>query len=262
VNPDGAITFQQAAAGAYDRFIGRYGPILASAHIAAARVRPGQRALDVGCGPGPLTAALAELLGAPNVAAVDPSEAFVDECRRRVPGADVRVAAAERLPAFDAQFDVVLSQLVVNFMDDASAGVTAMRAAAREGGTVASCVWDYADGMTLLRAFWDAARESDPAAPDEGRLMRYSTPDGLAELWQACGLHDVETGALCASAAYTSFDDLWEPFTAGIGPAGAYCVSLDDATRNRLRSALHRRLGAPDGPFELSARAWLVRGTA
>ena len=151
---------------AYTRHIGRYGEALADAHLQAAGVAPGQRALDVGCGPGALTAVLAEALGAENVAAVDPSEPFVTACRRRVPGADVRGAPAEELPDFGTRFDLVSSQLVVNFMTDARAGVSEMTAQARPGATVASVVWDYVDGVQLLRAFWDAALELDPGAPE------------------------------------------------------------------------------------------------
>jgi SAM-dependent methyltransferase len=246
---------------AYDRYVGRYGDALARAQIEAAGVQPGLSALDVGCGPGALTRVLASVLGAGNVAAVDPSERFVRACRDRVPGADVRVAAAETLPSFERRFDVVLSQLVVNFMTDAPAGVRGMRSAARPGGTVASCVWDYADGMTMLRAFWDAAAEIDPAAPDEGR-MRWCSPPELRELWEAAGLATVETAEIVVDASYESFDDLWQPFTQGVGPAGAFCVSLERDRREALREAYRRRLAAGDQPVSLEARAWFVRGTA
>jgi hypothetical protein len=157
-------------------------------------------------------------------------------------------------------FDAVLSQLVVNFMTDAETGVRAMRAAARPGGLVASCVWDYAEGMTLLRVFWDAARDVDPDAPDEALTMRWSTPDALCGLWETCGLTDVETRPLVVRAGYESFDDLWEPFTRGVGPAGAYCAAAGPGRRSALQAACSRRLGSPSGPFELRARAWFVRG--
>jgi ubiquinone/menaquinone biosynthesis C-methylase UbiE len=149
-------------ADAYDRYIGRYGPELAAALIDFARIEPGMRALDVGCGPGALAAALAERLGPAHVSAADPSEPFVQACRTRLPGVEVVVAAAEALPFPDRAFDAALSQLVVNFMDDAEAGVRELARVTRPGGVVASCVWDYAGEMTLLRAFWDAAREVDP----------------------------------------------------------------------------------------------------
>jgi hypothetical protein len=151
----------------------------------------------------------------------------------------------------------VLSQLVVNFIADAPRGVTEMRRVARS--SVAACVWDYAGDMTMLRAFWDAALEVDPAAPDEG-AMRYCTQRELADLWEQASLHDVTTGELVVHADYKDFDDYWSPFLSGLGPSGAYCVSLDDDTRAAFREACHRRLGSPQGPFRLGARAWFVRG--
>ena len=251
-----------ASAEAYDRHVGRYGPALSRAHLAAADVKLGDVVLDVGCGPGSLTSALAGLVGADRVAAVDPSPAFVEACRARVPGADVRVATAESLPDFGRTFDVVLSQLVLNFMSSAEAGVAAMRDAARENGTVTSCVWDYAGEMTLLRGFWDAALELDPGAPDEGTTMRYCSPRELRQLWKSAGLRDVGTTDLVVEADYADFDDLWAPFPTGLGPSGAYCVSLPPDEQEALRDAYFRRLGSPRGHFTLSARAWLVRGVA
>jgi len=167
----GAETFR-ASADAYDRLVGRYGTQLASALIDFAGLQPGMRALDVGCGPGALTAALAGRLGTASVGATDPSEPFVEACRARLPGIDVVVGAAEALPLGDGTFDATLSQLVVNFMSDAEAGVREMGRVTRPGGVVASCVWDYAGEMTLLRAFWDAAREVDPQRRRCGRGRR------------------------------------------------------------------------------------------
>ena len=247
---------------AYDRYMGRYGGVLSQAHIAAASIEPDHRVLDVGCGPGTLTKALADTVGAERVAAVDPSPAFVEVCRQRVPGADVRLGKAEALPDFVASFDVVMSQLVLNFMTDAEAGVQAMRSAARAGGVVTSCVWDYAHGMTMLRKFWDAALELDKEAPDEGRTMSHCTPEGLTELWRRGGLTDVETAELWAEASYDGFDDFWAPFLAGVGPAGAYCAALDPTEQAVLRDLCFERFGAPSGPFVLRARAWFVRGRA
>jgi SAM-dependent methyltransferase len=243
---------------AYARHVGRYGAALSSAHAEAAGVAVGDRALDVGCGPGALLAELSRRLGVDHVAGADPSPPFAEAARAAVPGADVRLARAEQLPFESRAFDVVLSQLVVNFMDDAPAGVAEMRRLARR--TVASCVWDYGGGMTMLRAFWDAALELDASAPDEGRTMRFCTPPELALLWKRAGLRDVETTALLVEARYVDFDDYWAPFPTGLGPSGAYCASLDEDHRAALRTACFRRLGSPRGAFELSARAWFVRG--
>jgi SAM-dependent methyltransferase len=221
------------------------------------------RTVDVGCGPGALTAALAGRLGTANVVAADPSEPFVKACRARLPGVEVVVAAAEALPFADGTFDAALSQLVVNFMRDAERGVREMARVTRPGGVVASCVWDYAGEMTLLRAFWDAAREVDPergAAADEGVVMRWCAEGELAELWRAAGLRSVRFGRLDVSATYADFQDLWLPFPTGVAPSGAFCKSLDEDHRAALNNAYRRHLGVDDAPFELTARAWAVAG--
>jgi SAM-dependent methyltransferase len=257
----GAETFR-ASADVYDRLVGRYSPHLASALIDFVDVEPGMRALDVGCGPGALTAALADRLGAGAVSAADPSEPFVQACQARLPGVDVVLASAEMLPFAGGRFDVTLSQLVVNFMRDAEAGVNEMARVTRPGGVVASCVWDYSGGMTLLRAFWDAAHEVDPeraAEADEG-IMRWCADGELAELWRSAGLRDVRSGELVVSANYRDFEDLWAPFPTGIAPSGAFCKSLDEDRRAALHDSLARRLRVGDGPFELTARAWAVAG--
>ena len=258
----GASTFR-APADAYDRHIGRYGSALASGLLTFAGVEPGMRALDVGSGPGALTAALVERLGPGEVSAAEPSQPFAEACRARHPGVEVVVASAESLPFADGAFDATLSQLVVNFMDDPEAGLDEMVRVTRSGGVVASCVWDYAGEMTLLRAFWDAARDVDPergAAADEGVVMAWCGEGELGELWRGAGLGDVRFGPLVVRASYAGFDDLWSPLLAGVGPSGAFCTSLDEHRRAALHDALRRRLGVGDAPFELTARAWAVSG--
>ena len=257
----GAATFQRPAE-AYDRHIGRYGPELARTLLAAAEVRAGQAALDVGCGPGALTGELVTLLGAERVAAVDPSPPFVEACRMRLPGVRVEGATAEALPFGDAEFDTALSQLVVNFMTDAPAGVREMRRVTRPGGTVAAAVWDYAGEMTLLRRFWDAAVALDPSAAslDEGRCMRFCTPDELDALWATAGLSHVGVSSALVSAGYEGFEDLWEPLELGVGPSGAYAASLPSERRSALKAELRDRLSAGAKPFSLTARAWIVTG--
>jgi len=261
--PSGAATFRTGT-DAYDRHVGRYTHQLAPRLLEVAHVEPGQRVLDVGCGPGAVTGALAAALGAENVSAIDPSEPFAEACRARVPGADVRVGAAEELPFEDSAFDAVLSQLVLNFMDDAPRAVGEMRRVAKPGGVVAAAVWDYAGGMTFLRRFWDAARAVDPqaAARDEGQIMRYCSPPELEALWTDAGLGGVSTGELHASAAYESFEDMWQPLETGLGPSGAYAKALDPGRRAALKRTFQELLGSPAGGFTLDARAWYVTGRA
>jgi SAM-dependent methyltransferase len=259
--PEGAATFH-ASAEAYDRYVGRYGGALATRLLEAAEVKPGLRVLDVGCGPGALAARAASIVGPAQVAAVDPSQPFAEACRERLPGADVRVAAAESLPFSDGTFDAVLSQLVVNFLSDAPRGLAEMRRVAKPGAVVAGCVWDYAGEMRMLRAFWDAAIAVDPegAGSLDESSMSYCNPEELGELWSEAGLDAVAVSPLEVEASYSDFDDLWQPFTAGIGPAGAYCASLDPARRESLRERLRVGLGNPAGRFTLTARAWCAVG--
>jgi ubiquinone/menaquinone biosynthesis C-methylase UbiE len=259
----GADTFR-ASADAYDRHVGRYGAQLAAALIDFAGIERGMRALDVGCGPGALTTALAGRLGPTNVSAADPSEPFAAACRQRLPGVKVKVAPAEALPFPAAAFDAALSQLVVNFMEDPEQGVREMARVTRPGGVVASCVWDYSGEMTMLRAFWDAARDVDrqrAAIADEGVVMPWCGDGELTKLWRAAGLEQVRFAPLVVRASYADFEDLWAPFPAGVAPSGAFCKSLDDEHRAALHDAYRRRLGIGEGPFELTARAWAAAGT-
>ena len=248
---------------AYDLHVGRYGRRLATALTDFSGIDPGASALDVGCGPGALTVVLAERLGAEKVRAVDPSERFVKACRARRPGVEVVVARAEALPFADGAVDAAFSQLVVNFMSNPEEGVLEMARVVRPGGIVASCVWDYAGEMTLLRAFWDAALETaldHAAVADEGMVMRWCAEGDLPRLWSAAGLHDIRASALVVNATYADFSDLWSPFPTGVGPSGAYCQSLDKRGLAALRDRYRDRLGVGNGPFELSARAWAVVG--
>jgi SAM-dependent methyltransferase len=250
-----------AAVDAYDNHIGRYSPALARELIAAAGIKAGDRALDVGCGPGALTRELVAVLGADHVAAVDPSPAFVAATRSRFPDVRVEEASAESLPFHDASFDAALAQLVVNFMSDANVGVGAMKRVTRPGGVVGAAVWDYGGDMTLLKTFWDAvaAVGAGSGATDE-RNVRYSNPDSLLELWSQVGFDDPRVNGAVMTAGYNDFDDLWQGFEKGVGPAGAAAVSLAEEQRARLKDEYRRRLGVGDQPFELTARAWVVTG--
>jgi SAM-dependent methyltransferase len=245
----------------YDRHVGRYSGALGLELVQAAGVEPPLEALDVGAGTGKLTGVLAELLGEENVAAVDPSETFVAALRTRFPRAQVQQAGAESLPFESSSFGAALAQLVVNFMRDSEQGVAEMIRVVREGGTVAAAVWDYPAGMTLLTTFWEAAGALGGSDADERTAMRFDEEGELADLWRQAGLRDVEEGAIVVSASYESFDDLWEPFRAGVGPAGAYAASLPPAVQEELRAEFQRRLDSPAGPFELDARAWYAVGT-
>jgi ubiquinone/menaquinone biosynthesis C-methylase UbiE len=217
-----------------------------------------------GCGGGALTQPLAELLESANVVGVDPDLVALEACRARLPGVDVRVASAEALPFADGEFDAVLAQLVVSMMSDAYAGVREMSRVARGGGVVATCVWDFACGMTLLRTFWDAAAELDAVAAsrDQAKARPFAQPDELSALWRSAGLKRVSTGDLHVGASYCDFDDLWEPLVAPGGSPGTYYAELDRPRQDALREEVFDRLGSSAARFRLSACAWSVRGYA
>lgn len=249
---EGARTFA-ASGSAYDLFMGRYSIPLADLFADAAAVAAGQTALDVGCGPGALTRVLVDRLGADAVAACDPSPSFVEECKQRLPGVDVRLGRAEQIPFDDDRFDAALAQLVLHFVSDPHTAAAEMSRRVRPGGVVGACVWDFANGMEMLRHFWDAASMLNPNAPDEARTLRFGGPGEIVELFEGAGLLSVEETSLTVQTRYADFDELWSGFLAGIGPAGAFTMSLPDDQRQRLRRDLYRRVGEPDGSFSLSA---------
>ena len=243
---------------AYDRFMGRYSAPLAPQLADLAGVAAGQRVLDVGCGPGALTAELVRRLGPAGVVAVDPSPPFVAAARERHPGVDVRQAAAEELPFADDEFDAALAQLVVHFLTDPVAGLRELTRVTRRDGVVAACVWDHAGGGGPLAVFWEAARALDPAVVDESRLAG-ARAGHLAELLAAAGLRQIEETVLEVGIEHPTFDEWWEPFTLGVGPAGSYTAGLDEPRRERLRLLCRERL--PPAPLVVSARAWAARGS-
>jgi ubiquinone/menaquinone biosynthesis C-methylase UbiE len=247
------------AADSYDKFMGRYSTLLAPQFADLAGVGSGQRVIDVGCGPGALTTELVERVGASNVAAVDPSESFVVAARERHPGVDVQEAPAETLPFADGMFDAALAQLVVHFMADPVQGLTEMGRVTRAGGVVVASVWDHAGEQTPLAPFWRAVHELDP--DEEGERNLAGGREGhLAELFHEAGLREIEETALPIRIEHATFEEWWEPFTLGVGPAGAYLVGLEPEQQDQLRERIRQQL--PEAPFTLPARAWAARGLA
>jgi SAM-dependent methyltransferase len=248
------------ASDAYDRFMGRWSRRLAPLLIDFAHVGPRQVVLDVGSGTGALACAATAVTDV-QVVGVDPVRQYVGSARQHAN--DQRLcfvlADALALPFADCTFDRALSLLVLNFVPDPGRAVSEMIRVTRAGGVVAGAVWDYGDSMGMLRTFWDEAAALDPDAPDE-RGMPLSRCGELAALWQAHRLVGVNEVRLCIDMPFLSFDDYWQAFLGGQGPAGAYAASLPRRQRTALRARLHDRLAPSGAAFSLRGCAWAVRG--
>ena len=247
------------SADAYDRFMGRFSAPLAVRFAEWAGVEPGMDVLDVGSGPGALSAALVDRVGSGSVSAVDPMPAFVEAVQQRLPAVRATVAPAESLPFDDGVFDAALANLVVAFMSDARVGVGEMRRVTRPGGTVAASVWQHSDGISPLTPFWQGAHRVDPDAVDEA-LMLGAREGQLTGLLEECGLTDVRAGALSVEVRFDSFEDWWQPFLYGVGPAGAYLTAQTADRQEQVRAACEDVLGP--APFTVVGQAWCAAGTA
>jgi len=254
-----------SGAEAYERFMGRWSRQLAPLFAAFAGVGERETILDVGCGTGALAAVVAQTNPSVSVTGIDPAEAYVAYARARHGGGRVRfeVGDAQRLQFPAATFDRTVALLVLNFIPDRAKALDEMIRVTRPGGLVAGAVWDYGDGMQMLRVFWDEAVATDPsAAPRDERHMALSRPGELGALWRRRGLANVSEQAISMPMRFSAFDDYWLPFLDQQGPAGDYVATLGDDTRERLRLRLRARLlgDGPDGPIGMTARAWVVRG--
>jgi SAM-dependent methyltransferase len=249
----------------YERYVGRWSRLVAARFLDWLDIPAGRRWLDVGCGTGALAAAILERCGPGSVAGVEPSMGFLAAAAANLGGrAALSQGSATAIPLADGAADVVVSGLVLNFIPDQPAALAEMARVAGAGGTIAAYVWDYAGTMELMRVFWDAAVELDrpAAALDEGRRFPLCRPEALERLFAAAGLAGVATQAIDIATPFADFDDYWQPFLGGQGPAPAYALALDAAARERLRARIRARLPiAADGSIALTARAWAVRGT-
>ncbi|MEO1224356.1 MAG: methyltransferase domain-containing protein [Pseudomonadota bacterium] len=253
------------SAAAYDRYAGRWSRLVGEAFVAWLGLPAGLDWADVGCGTGVLCQAIVRGAAPASLVGVDKSDSFLALANERLAGHTVRFERGEglSLPIGDATVDAAVSGLMLNFIPDHTGVVAEMRRIARLGGTVGVYVWDYADGMQMMRQFWDAARQVDPAAErwDQGQRFAICDPEALSRLFAAAGLEDVEVSAIEVPTPFQDFDDFWQPFLGGQGGAPAYCGSLQAETRDRLRQVLSERLPIePDGSIHLTARAWAVRG--
>jgi ubiquinone/menaquinone biosynthesis C-methylase UbiE len=249
---------------AYERFMGRWSRLLASAFVRFSDARDGEAILDVGCGTGSLAFALHDVLPDAHITGIDPSEDYVRHASRHGSvRARFEVGDAQRPTFPDGKFDRTLSALMLNFLLDPLRATREMMRVTKPGGVVAATVWDYASGMQMLRIFWDAVKELHPHAESRDEAhMPLCTEGALARLYRDVGFENVIDAPLSIALRFTSFDDYWSPFLLGQGPAGAYVASLSDKERGLLSQNVRKRMPTQnDVPFELRARAWAVRGS-
>ena len=250
----------EVPAESYDAFMGRYSRHLASQMADLSGVAAGQEVVDVGCGPGALTTELVRRLGADRVAAVDPSERFVEAIRSRLPGVTVERASAESLPLGDDRFDSALAQLVVHFMTDPVAGLREMGRVTKPGGAVTACVWDHAAGGSgPMSVYYEALHQVDPSRPNESERPG-TRPGHLAELFRAAGFDEIEEATLVARVEHPTFEEWWAPFELGVGPISDVFAELGPERVAEIRELCREAL--PSAPFTVEARAWAVCASA
>jgi SAM-dependent methyltransferase len=251
--------------GRYEQYVGRWSRRVAPLFLSWLSIPPARRWLDVGCGTGALCAAVVDRCAASSVVGVEPSEGFLKTATENLGGqAELRQGSATTIPLDDASVDVVVSGLVLNFIPDQRAALAEMKRVAVKGGTIAAYVWDYAGRMELMRFFWDVAVELDAGAArmDEGIRFPVCRPQALEQLFADAGLIGVEVKPIDIPTPFRNFDDYWQPFLGGQGPAPAYAMSLDETARTRLRDRMRERIPVmADGSISLTARAWAIRGT-
>lgn len=251
-----------AAGDLYEPYVGRWSRVVAREFLPWLGVPAGREWLDVGCGTGALSQCILAAAAPARVHGVDPSPGFIEYAKAHTRGATFEVGDAQKLPLNDAAVDAAVAGLVLNFVPKPDLAAREMRRALRRGGVAAAYVWDYAGKMELMRYFWDAAVELNPAARelDEGVRFPLCNEKALSALWRDAGFAEVEVRAIDAPTTFKDFDDYWRPFLGGQAPAPGYCMSLDEARRAALRERIRSKLPfEPDGSIRLIARAWAVK---
>lgn len=254
-------------AAGYEQLMGRWSQRLAPLFIEFSGLADGEKVLDVGCGTGSLTFALARTADLAEVAAIDYSPVFVEEASRRNtdPRIKIRQADACALPFADGTFDRALALLVLHFVPDADQAVAEMRRVVRPGGVVAAAVWDHLGGMPGMRMMVDTVA----ALGEGGRQLRQRycfqpmmQPGEMKRTFAEQGLVDVSETQLMIRMDYQNFDDYWTPIAAGEGPLGKYVATLGPTERSITDAALRDayEAGRPDGPRSFANVAWACRG--
>ena len=254
-----------ASATPYELYVGRWSRLVAREFLGWLNLPSDLTWLDVGCGTGALSTAILELANPGAVTGIDSSTGFLASARDgiRDPRANFEIGDATALPGADNSFDTVVSALMLNHVSIPADAASEMARVVRPGGTVAAYVWDYSDGMQMMRHFWDAAIAEDPNAASKNEQSRFALckPDPLTELFVGAGLTNVEVRPIDIPMVFRDFDDYWNPFLGGQGPAPGYAMSLDEDRRGALRDRIRNGLPTEsDGSIHLTSRAWAIRG--
>jgi SAM-dependent methyltransferase len=251
----------------YEKFMGRWSTLVAQRFLSWLAVSPACRWLDAGCGTGSLTKVILERHQPKEIIAVDSSSDFIAHSQRSItePSVNFIVGLAQSLGLNSNSIDAVVSGLVLNFVPQPKTAILEMMRVAKPGGTIGIFLWDYADGMQMLRYFWDAAVELDHNASefDEGVRFPLCQEGQLESLVREAGLRQVETTTIEVKTDFQDFDGYWQPFLGNVGPAPGYTMSLNQKNRQELEDRLRKSLPIDgNGSISMMARAWAVKGTA
>lgn len=250
---------------AYEKFMGRWSVLVAQKFLGWLDIAPGRSWLDVGCGTGSLTRLILEKHRPKEIVSIDSSSDFIAhaQCSITNPSVHFKVGLAQSLELESRSMDAVVSGLVLNFIPQPEAAISEMLRVTKPGGKIGIFLWDYADGMQMLRYFWDAAIALDVHAweIDEGARFPLCREGQLESLVREAGLKQVEAMAIEVNTIFQDFEDYWEPFLGNVGPAPSYTMSLSAHNRQRLMDMLRKSLPyASDGSISLLAKAWAVQG--
>jgi SAM-dependent methyltransferase len=249
----------------YEHFMGRWSARLAQPFIDFAGIGPGTRVLDVGCGTGVLSLALANH-GA-TVVGMDASEPYLDGARRHRSHANVTYEHGDachlRYPG--GSFDACVSTLAIDVIPDVDQVAAEMRRVTRPGGVVACGTFDFWGGNAVMDLVLDTGAVLDGSVR-ELRARIKARPivraNGQADLWRKAGLADVVEAPIVLSFDYANFADYWSSFSTGPSRV-AQCIT---ALPSRLRGEIEQHVrvgylvGLPDGPRSFAVIVRAVRG--